>query len=242
MENFKNLFSENENIYSQCMQINARPAFVRKVYGILSAQLLFTFLLSFIAMNIRSFQIIQLQYIGIFYFCVALTIILPIILMCNRNLAREVPTNYIILSAFTFSESYLISTVCSLYDPKIVSMAAFLTMGITFSLTLYAMTTKKDITYFGGIIFMLSFGIFFAGLARFFFYNGTIEIIYSFLGALLYGIYIIYDTQLIIGGKRGVLEIDEYIFASMMLYLDIIALFLKVLKLLDSLKKEEKKK
>ena len=171
MENFKNLFSEDQHTYTQCMQMNARPAFVRKVYGILSTQLLFTFLMSYIAMNNRSFQIFQMQNPGIFYFCVTLTIILPIILMCNKNLAREVPTNYLILSAFTISESYLVSTACSLYDPKIVSIAAFLTMGITFSLTFYAMTTKKDITYFGGLIFMLSFGLLFAGFARFFFYN-----------------------------------------------------------------------
>jgi protein lifeguard len=45
--------------------------------------------------------------------------------------------------------------------------------------------------------------------------------------------FLIYDTQIILGGKHKFkISTEEYIFAAMMLYLDIINLFLYILALL----------
>lgn len=236
-------FGDTDNYtYSSPLSSSIRPAFVKKVYGILSIQLLFTFLMCYASMTYTKFKLFQLENTGILSFFTLLTIILPIVIMCNKSLARQVPTNYLILGAFTFGESYIVSTVCGIYDPNTVSMAAFLTLGITFGLTLYAMTTKKDITYFGGLMFMVAVGLLFGGIANFFMRSNGVEIVLALGGAILYGIYIIYDTQLIIGGKRGELQVDDYIFAALMLYIDIIVLFLKILKLLDKLADKKNKK
>jgi len=51
-------------------------------------------------------------------------------------------------------------------------------------------------------------------------------------------LYLIYDTQLICGGKHGranQISMDDYIFAAIMLYLDILILFLEILKLLGKI-------
>jgi FtsH-binding integral membrane protein len=45
------------------------------------------------------------------------------------------------------------------------------------------------------------------------------------------GIYIIYDTQLIVGEKSEKFSIDDYIFASVCLYVDIIRMFLYILRI-----------
>ena len=59
---------------------------------------------------------------------------------------------------------------------------------------------------------------------------------------ILYGFYLVYDTQLIMGGKSYEISMDDYIFgkislilAAVMLYIDIIQLFLEILKLLNRL-------
>ena len=241
MENIQDFLDSKPNIYNS-MHASIRPSFVRKVYGILSLQLLATFLTCYFSMSTPKFQEFQIHNTGIFYFAVAITIILPIVLMCNKQLARQVPINYVILFLFTFGESYLVSINCAFYDPKIVSMAALLTMGITFSLTLYAMTTKRDITYFGGLICMLGAGLFCASLARIFIRSEFLEITVALGGAIIYGFYLIYDTQLIMGGKRGALQIDDYIFGALMLYLDIVVMFLKILKILQKLSENDKDK
>ena len=51
------------------------------------------------------------------------------------------------------------------------------------------------------------------------------------------GIYIIYDTQLIVGEKSEKFSIDDYIFAAVCLYIDIVRLFLYILRILAASKR-----
>ena len=55
------------------------------------------------------------------------------------------------------------------------------------------------------------------------------------VGVLLFSFYLLYDTQIIIGGKhrRYQIEEDSYVLASVALYLDIINMFLYILELLN---------
>jgi protein lifeguard len=55
---------------------------------------------------------------------------------------------------------------------------------------------------------------------------------YCSLGVIIFGIYIIIDIQMIVGGKRFEISYDDYIFAALILYIDIIRLFLYVLAML----------
>jgi len=53
---------------------------------------------------------------------------------------------------------------------------------------------------------------------------------YGSLGALVFSLYIVYDTQLMMGGKHKYsLSPEEYIFAALNLYLDVVNLFRYVL-------------
>ena len=54
------------------------------------------------------------------------------------------------------------------------------------------------------------------------------QFIYAFLGAILFSAYIVYDTFELI--KRY--SVDEYVWASVGLYLDILNLFLRILEIL----------
>ena len=57
---------------------------------------------------------------------------------------------------------------------------------------------------------------------------------HPFVSAILvvfYGLYLIYDTQLIAGGKQHQLGYDDYIIGALLLYIDIMMLFLELLRL-----------
>lgn len=61
----------------------------------------------------------------------------------------------------------------------------------------------------------------------------TMRLIYAALGALLFSFYIVFDTQLIVGGKhKHGFSIDDYAMAAICIYIDIIQLFLFILQLL----------
>jgi FtsH-binding integral membrane protein len=53
---------------------------------------------------------------------------------------------------------------------------------------------------------------------------------YGSAGALVFSLYIVYDTQLMMGGNRKyALDPEEYIFAALNIYLDVINLFMYIL-------------
>ena len=58
---------------------------------------------------------------------------------------------------------------------------------------------------------------------------------YGTAGALVFSLYIIYDTQLMMGGKhKYALDPEEYIFAALNIYLDVVNLFLYILMLVGA--------
>jgi len=56
--------------------------------------------------------------------------------------------------------------------------------------------------------------------------------------AVIYSIYIVIDTQKILGGKNKELMLDDYVLGATILYVDIISLFLKLLRLLGKKKSD----
>mmetsp|Transcript_4637 Transcript_4637/g.4358 ORF Transcript_4637/g.4358 Transcript_4637/m.4358 type:complete len:195 (-) Transcript_4637:25-609(-) len=166
------------------------------------------------------------------FFCMVMGLSLVCALACGRNLSRSVPTNYILTFFFTLCMGYVASYVCAVVDdPQIVFSAAFMTAGIVIALTIYAMTTKSDFTICGGMLFVVLASFIILGLFSFLFGPGM-KLVFCSFGVILFGIYLVADTQMIIGGKRFELDKDEYIFGSIMLYMDIINIFLYLLQFL----------
>jgi len=101
-------------------------------------------------------------------------------------------------------------------------MAGALTAAVTVSLTIYAYKTKTDFTLMGGLLFICLAVLIVAGILSIFIRNKVFRIVYSCLGVIIFGIYLIYDTQLVIGKNARGYSIDDYIPAALNLYLDII--------------------
>ena len=58
---------------------------------------------------------------------------------------------------------------------------------------------------------------------------------YSAVGALVFSLYLIYDTQMMLGGNhKNSISPEDYIFAALSIYLDIMQLFLHILRLISS--------
>lgn len=120
-------------------------------------------------------------------------------------------------------------------EKYIVLMAAAMTLGITVSLTIYAMTTKTDMTVMGSTLFILLGGLILFGIFAMIFRDKILIVLYCILAVILYGYYLIYDTQLVVGGKTYQLEIDDYVIGAIIIYIDIIVMFMRLLQLLSIL-------
>lgn len=144
---------------------------------------------------------------------------------------KSYPTNLIFLSGFTALEAYSISVIVSFYQSRIVLQAVVLTSFLFVGLTLFACQSKYDFTswapyLFGGLWLLVIFGF----MAAFFPGGRTVELVYSGVAAVLFSAYILVDTQLIMRHYH----VEEEIAASISLYLDILNLFLAILRILNS--------
>jgi len=169
-------------------------------------------------------------YIALMFMLVTLVIVIA--LFCFRSNARKVPLNYILLSIFTICEAYIVAYISSASDPTTVLLAFCLTLAATIGLTIYAWTTKNDFTMCGGAVWSLAVLLLFFAIFCSFYYNHIINLIICLVCIAIYCIFIVYDTQLIAGGRYNQLSYDDYILGAMMLYIDVIGLFLYILALL----------
>ncbi|KAG0645152.1 Transmembrane BAX inhibitor motif-containing 4 [Hyphodiscus hymeniophilus] len=208
--------------------IDIRMQFVRKVYAILSVQLIATAVLSSISFWSDSYKTwIQTNQ---WMMWVSLFGAIGFMLLTYWK-RKSYPTNLLFLTGFTGLEAYAISVIVSFYNSKIVLQAVLLTAGIFVALTVFACQTKYDFTswmpyLFGGLWALILVGF----MAAFFPYNSTVELAYSGIAALIFSGYILVDTQLIMRHYH----VEEEIAAAISLYLDIINLFLAILRILNS--------
>lgn len=71
------------------------------------------------------------------------------------------------------------------------------------------------------------------GIVAMFFPGKTLHLVYASCGALLFCIYLVYDTQMMMGGKHKYsISPEEYIFAALNLYIDIVNIFMYTLTIL----------
>ncbi|PGH04296.1 hypothetical protein AJ79_07143 [Helicocarpus griseus UAMH5409] len=205
-----------------------RMQFVRKVYAILSVQLLLTTILSSISFFNDNYRI----WIQSHAWLMLVSVISALVFMGLTYWKRKsYPSNLLFLGAFTALEAYAISVVTSFYDARIVIQALVLTLGIFVALTLFACQTKYDFTswipyLFGALWFLILFGFMAAFMPK----NSNMELVYGAVAALIFSGYILVDTQLIMRHYH----VEEEIAAAISLYLDIINLFLAILRILNS--------
>lgn len=212
-----------------------RKGFIRKVFAILSVQLSLT--LGVIALFIFVPAVSSFAFNNFWLFIVAIVLlfILLILLACCENLRRSSPTNYIMLFLLTACMSFMLGVTSATYSRNEVLIAVGITIVVTVGLTIFALQTKWDFTTMGGVLFvsvliLMVFGIF-ASIFR----NDTLTLVYASIGALLFCIYLVYDIQLMMGGKHKYsIHPEEFIFAALNLYIDIVNIFMYILMIIGA--------
>jgi len=212
-----------------------RLNFIRKVYSILTVQLIVTmaFIGFFFIPSVKGFSA---AHPGILYAAMAFSIILMLALVCVESIRRKTPHNMIFLGLFTVCEGWLIGAICSTYDAVEVLIAVGMTGAVVFALTLFAMQTKIDFTAWGGALLCVLVVFVLAGfIAAFFPQNRNVRLVFAIIGAIIFSLYIVFDTQMMMGGNHKYsLDPEEYVFAALNLYLDIINLFLYILQIIGA--------
>ncbi|CCF56275.1 hypothetical protein KAFR_0A08410 [Kazachstania africana CBS 2517] len=235
-----------------------RAEFQSKVYSILSSQLLCTFAVSYYVSNSTSAQNFIFNHMFLWFFAAIFSVVSCVWLSLSpraedysnemdsepllNNNDNHVPwyilsrkQQRILLGLFTLAESYMISMVTLTYNPDIVLRALVVTTVIVIGVTAMAVSGKFDLALESvttiyiwlswAVLLLIGIGI----SSLIFGMSEKWDLIYGWLGAIVFTIYLFIDTQLIF---RKV-YFDEEIKCAMMLYLDIINLFLSILRIMS---------
>ncbi|XP_051463898.1 protein lifeguard 4 [Apus apus] len=222
-------FNYGTNVASASVHI--RMAFLRKVYSILSVQILLTTVISAIFLystGVKAFvlerpALVLIPWIG------SLAVIVALGFYSHKH-----PVNLYLLFGFTLLVALSVAFTVSFFDVSVVLQAFLLTTAVFLGLTAYTLQSKRDFSKFGAGLFTCLWILIFSCLLRVFFYSETIELVVAAAGALLFCGFIIYDTHLLMHK----LSPEEYIQAAINLYLDIINLFLHLLRILEVFNKK----
>eukprot|EP00933_Yihiella_yeosuensis_P075911 TRINITY_DN8547_c0_g1_i1.p1 TRINITY_DN8547_c0_g1~~TRINITY_DN8547_c0_g1_i1.p1 ORF type:complete len:289 (+),score=46.44 TRINITY_DN8547_c0_g1_i1:81-869(+) len=244
MEKGDSKVSKDHNL-SGLMEGEVRMGFIRKVYGIVCAQVTLTALVCALCMwePVRHkllYAVISQPHV--FMLCMIIGSTLSMIAL-NMN-KKNVPTNLYILALFTIMMAFNTGVGCAIAEEMelghLVLQAASLTACITIGLTVYVWNCKEDLSWIGAAIYPLLIGMLFFNTLSLFFPSmrmGWVALAASAFSAMIFCMYIVYDTWRILNE----LQPDDYVEGSIQLYLDIINLFMEILRFLMELQKEDSK-
>lgn len=195
--------------------------------------LLITFAICFASYYNLNFQRFQVNNLWCFYTFLGISFgIVLVIQCCGQDFRGSNPLNLILLAIFTICYSYIISFFTSIYanayGAPLVLEAMFFTIALVLALTVYAFIAKIDFGALAGILIVVILAFILFGLSFAFTLSPVLHTLYMTLGIIVGGIIIVYDTILIADGERGC-SLDDPVFGALILYLDIIRIFLYIL-------------
>lgn len=194
-----------------------RLGFLRKVFGILGAQLLLTTLVCAVFMLVAPVRHAVLAASS------ALTIVSMVAtfgalfgLMAYKD---DYPRNMHLLLAFTLGESLLVGTICAQYAAAglgyLVLEALFLTLTIFSALTLYTIISKKDFSFMGGALTVALIALVGASFINLILgvtggQSAGLAFLISWGGAVIFSLFILYDVSMIMHRMSP----DDYVIAA----------------------------
>lgn len=208
-----------------------RKAFIAKVFTIVLLQLVFTTGVACIFRYVDAVNDYVLDNIWVFNAAWVLTLVLLIVGACSAKALRRYPFNYMFLFTFTALFAVMVASITVLANTKVIISALILTIGIVGVMGLVAQC-GCDMTERASLLSGLSCVAIIAIIVGIFWVDRIYYILVSAFFAALFSAYLVYDIQLIMGDRARAIGPDDWVFAAMAIYLDIINIFLSLLQIL----------
>lgn len=234
----KNSSPPPEGFGSSFTDEKIRAKFIKKVYLIILSQLAFTAGVIALFSHTESIKDFFWDRRGngfIFYWVsYAVFLVTYLGIACVPTLRRKHPINIVTLCVFTLAMSLMTGVVSVYHKTEWVWMAMAITGAIVLALTLFSFQTKWDFTGWGPFLCAFLCVVVIFGFMTLFFWQSDrpiLNAVYCALVGLVFSMFLVYDTQRLMTGKKGNLSPEEYVYAAVEIYIDIVMIFLSVLGL-----------
>jgi len=198
---------------------------LRNTYSLLSMTLLFSALTAAISMNLTLGPGTYLLSVG------GAFLLIWLVLPRTAKSAAGIGVVFAITGLLGFSLGPILNQYLALSNGSEIIMTALGGTGVIFlGLSGYALTTRRDFSFLGGMLFVGLLVILIAALANIFLAIPALSLAISAIVILLFSGFILYDTSRILNGGE-----TNYIMATVSLYLSIFNIFIHLLSLLGAL-------
>ena len=211
------------------VNLKMKKGFIRKVYGLLMVQFLITFSICVFAHYNKTFQYL-LSFKTFAILDVIIIICLTIFLLIRADLMFKVPINYFLLLTYVLLESWLIARVAYIHSLKNLIISFGLTIITVVILTIYSIFEERNYKLLTKI-YVISVSLLLLCIPIHIFVKTSIlYLTVNTICLVILSIYLINDTQIILTTRNGALVlVDAYIPAVIILYIDLIYIFLSFL-------------
>ncbi|XP_041638343.1 protein lifeguard 3-like [Cheilinus undulatus] len=211
-----------------------RHAFIRKVYFILATQVAITCSVVAVFTFVDPVRLFVIRHPGIYWASLVVYILVYCILICGKKIRRQFPSNLLLLGIFTLALSFMSGTLSSYYETKSVFLAMGITAIICVSVTIFCFQTKVEFTSCRGFFCVLAVLLIIIGIVSAIIlslqYVPWLHMLYASFGAILYTLFLVYNTQLLIGNRELTVSPEEYINGALSLYINVVDIFLFILQ------------
>ena len=178
-----------------------RLAFLRKVYGIVSLQLLLTAAIVYALRTVPGLLPMLFRRLGP---SLGLLPMIPLLALSASPSARDSskPLAYILLALFTALEGLAIGAFTWMLPAQLILRAGGATAIATGGLSLYALNTKRDFTVWGGMLSSILLGLLALSLMQAVFGGSWLMTLRSGAGVAVFCAYLVMNTQMMMGGNK----------------------------------------
>ncbi|XP_048342429.1 protein lifeguard 3-like [Sphaerodactylus townsendi] len=215
-----------------------RHAFIRKVYSIIAVQLLVTVGIIAVFTFVTPVSSFVRRNAAVYYVSYAVFLVTYLVLVCCEGPRRRFPWNIILLSIFTLAMGFMTGAISSYYNTRAVLLAAIITAIVAFIVTIFCFQTKVDFTSCTGLFCVLGIVVMVTGIITAivlsFKYIYWLHMLYAAIGAIVFTLFLAYDTQLVLGNRKHMISPEEYVFGAIKIYTDIVYIFTFLLQIVGS--------
>lgn len=211
-----------------------RRGFVRKVLLLVAIQLLITAGVSIAFYTIDPIRDYLAENQWPVWVCMLISFGILLTIVCVPA-THKFPFDYILLFGFTTFFSVCVGAITGRYSVQAVGLALAVTCATVFGAFFVAAFTKLDLTKISGFLLAVLFGVLAMSIIGIFWRNKWFHFVIALVSAILFTMFLIYDLQMLMGGRSREFDPDMYVIAALNIYIDIIQIFLNVLQIIGLL-------
>lgn len=161
------------------------------------------------------------------------------IVMSVKITSAKISTIKTLYFAYATLMGLSLSTLFLVFSGILIAKTFFITASMFGAISIYGYTTKKDLSGYGHILYMMVFGLLIASIVNLFTHSNGLQFGISCISVVVFSLLVAYDTQNLKQTYYAVCHDQSLatrlgIFGALQLYIDFIAIFVHLLQIFAS--------